>query len=189
MKNILMVLLLIITGNSCTRKIVQMSYPEKFEGLTQLVLASETKNVTFTEEVTKRILGIFPSTATVQVNSNVTFDYYLDFEKDGYQITFEEEEKVMHFTAPPIRVKKPVINSSSVSYPDRAILVNEEKEAIKILEHLTDRFIEEGKKSLEQPHIREKCQEKLQQYLLGLCQELGYLKVETVDINFYGSSR
>ena len=36
---------------SCSKTVVQKSYPQKFEGLTQLVLASETTNLDFEEEI------------------------------------------------------------------------------------------------------------------------------------------
>ncbi|MBN1326904.1 MAG: hypothetical protein JW996_03030 [Candidatus Cloacimonetes bacterium] len=180
---ILIIQLLITTG--CSQKLIHVSYPEKFEGLTQLVLASETKNVSFVEDVTKRILGIFPSSASVQVNSNVTFDFYLDFETDGYEISFTEDQKTMNFLAPPIRVKKPVINSSTVSYPDKGMLVNEEKEAVKILENLTERFQLEGQSALQEAHVIDKCKEKLEEYLRGLCSQFGYAQVEIIEISFY----
>ena len=40
---------------ACANKSVTVSYPEKFQGLTQLTLASLTKNVSFTEEINKQI--------------------------------------------------------------------------------------------------------------------------------------
>jgi len=171
---------------SCSTRVIQKSFPEKFEGLTQLVLASQTRNVTFTETVKKRALGIFVSKAKVQVHSNVTFDFYLDFEKDGYKIELSEDSKQMNFSAPPIRVKKPVINSSTVSYPETGLLVNEDKEAINILENLTDRFIAEGQTLLSEQRVIDMCNEKLTDYLDGLCKELGY-QVDAININFYES--
>ncbi len=168
----------------CSKSVVKMDAPEKFEGLTQLVLASQTQNISFTETLKKRAFVVFASKAVVQVESNVTFDFYMDFEKDGYKIKLSDDKKVLHITAPPIRVKKPVINQSTVSYPQRGILVNEEKEAVAILEDLTERFIEEGEKLLEEERVRAKCNEKLSEYLLGLGKEMGYNKVETIDIEY-----
>lgn len=161
-----------------------MDAPEKFEGLTQLVLASQTQNISFTETLKKRAFVVFASKALVQVESNVTFDFYMDFEKDGYQIKLNDDKTVLHVTAPPIRVKKPVINKSVVSYPQRGILVNEEKEAVAILEDLTERFIREGEKLLEEDRVKTKCNEKLTEYLLGMSKEMGYNKVEKIDIKY-----
>lgn len=181
MKRTIVILLLSALFLSCSTRVIQKSFPEKFEGLTQLVLASQTRNVTFTETVKKRVLGIFVSKAQVKVHSNVTFDFYLDFEKDGYKIELDEDEKSMTFLAPPIRVKKPIINSSTVSYPETGILVNEDKEAVKILENLTDRFIAEGTALLNEQRVMDMCTEKLSEFLEGLCTEFGY-KVETINI-------
>jgi hypothetical protein len=44
---------------ACANKSVTVSYPEKFQGLTQLTLASLTKNVSFTEEINKRVFLFF----------------------------------------------------------------------------------------------------------------------------------
>ncbi|HNR68061.1 MAG TPA: hypothetical protein PKN04_07115 [bacterium] len=168
---------------ACANKSVTVSYPEKFQGLTQLTLASLTKNVSFTEEINKRVFLFFRSQARVAVTSNVTFDFYLDFEKDGYRVEFADQDKAMHFFAPPIRVKKPVINHSSVSYPASGLLINEDYEAVKILESLTDRFIEEGKKSLQDSVVIAKCHSQLHDFLLQFSQDLGY-SLESIAIQF-----
>ena len=169
---------------SCAhQRAVHMNFTEKFEGLTQLVLASQTLNVDFTEHITKRILGIFPSNAQVKVTSNVTYDFYVDFDKEGYKAEYDKQTNTLYFSAPPIRVKKPVINASSVSFPETGILVNEEREAMAILEHLTDRFIEEGRVLLKQEHVQEKCREKCTEFLKGLTSDLGY-HVEKVELSF-----
>ena len=169
---------------SCSQnKIIHLNFTEKFEGLTQLVLASQTTNVDFTEDVSKRLLGVFASHAKVKVISNVTFDFYLDFQDDGYDAKLDKKQKTLYFSAPPIRVKKPVINASTVSYPETGLLVNEPAEAVKILESLTDRFIEEGRALLTEEKVQAMCTQKLQEYLLGLCSELGY-KVNKVKVTF-----
>ena len=182
MKKVLSLSLLLLLG-SCSKHTVRVMYPEKFEGLTQLVLASQTTTVTFTEDVSKRFLAVFRSYAQVRVQSSVTYDFYLDFEKDGYEAQVDKNKELLRFSAPPIRVKKPVINQSTVSFPETGILVNENEEAVKILETLTDRFIQEGKLLLRQKRVMEKCEEKLKEYLLGLCRDFRY-DVERVDVDF-----
>ena len=89
---------------SCSRHMVHVTYPEKFEGLTQLVLASQTTTVSFVEDVSKSLLAIFRSHAQVKVVSSVTYDFYLDFEKDGYDTQLDRKNQILHFEAPPIRV-------------------------------------------------------------------------------------
>ena len=183
MKRIILLSAFLLLLVSCSSRVVTITYTEKFEGLTQLVLASQTTTVNFVEDVSKSLLAVFKSHAKVQVHSNVTFDFYLDFAEDGYKARLDKREKILYFTAPPIRVKKPVINSSTVSFPETGILVNEAKEAIKILEHLTDRFIDEGDALLQEPRIKAMCEEKLTEYLAGLSKELDY-DVKTVIITF-----
>ncbi len=167
---------------SCAPKITTRTYTEKFEGLTQLVLASETKNVDFVETVKKTALVFLKSDAQVQVNSSVTFDFYLDFDKDSYDIKYDQKEKVLTVYAPPIRVKKPVINGSTVSYPERGLLVNEDREAIQILETLTDRFVQEGETLLTESYVRDKCNEKATAFFMDMCKEmeLGCKQVKVV---------
>lgn len=182
MKKITLICVMIVMF-SCSKHAVRVVYPEKFEGLTQLVLASQTTTVTFTEDVSKRFLAVFRSHAQVRVQSSVTYDFYLDFEQDSYEAQLDKNKKLLRFNAPPIRVKKPVINQSTVSFPETGILVNENEEAVKILETLTDRFIQEGKHLLKQKRVMDKCEEKLQEYLLGLCRDLNY-DVEGVEVLF-----
>lgn len=168
---------------SCSRHMVHVTYPEKFEGLTQLVLASQTTTVSFVEDVSKSLLAIFRSHAQVKVVSSVTYDFYLDFEKDGYDTQLDRKNQILHFEAPPIRVKKPVVHESTVSFPETGIFVNENKEAVKILEQLTERFITEGEVFLEEERVKNKCHEKLEEYLAGLCNEFGY-DVESIEVTF-----
>lgn len=184
MKMLTGLLLLSAILMSCSQnRILHLNFTEKFEGQTQLVLASQTMNVDFTEDVSKRLLGLFPSNAKVKVVSNVTYDFYLDFEKDGYEAVLDKQSKSLQFEAPPIRVKKPVINASTVSYPETGLLVNEPQEAVKILESLTDRFIDEGLLLLEDEKVKTKCTEKLSSYLTGLVTDLGH-SVEKTEITF-----
>ena len=169
---------------SCSpQKIVKITFPEKFEGQTQLVLASQTANVDFIEDVSKNVLGILKSNAKVKVTSNVTYDFYVDFLVDAYEATLDKKEKKLHFEAPPIRVKKPVINASTVSFPETGLFVNEPQEAVRILETLTENFIDEGLALLDDPKVMAMCTEKLAGYMLALCKEFDY-NVETVDVAF-----
>ena len=184
MKNMLFAVLATLMFASCSpQKIIKITFTEKFEGQTQLVLASQTANVDFIEDVSKSLLGILKSNAKVKVTSNVTYDFYIDFLADAYDATLDKKEKTLHFKAPPIRVKKPVINASTVSFPETGIFVNEPQEAVRILETLTDNFIDEGRTLLKEPKVMAMCTEKLQDYMLGLCSEFAY-DVENVIVTF-----
>jgi len=184
MNKMLVALFASLLAVTCSpQKIVKITFTEKFEGQTQLVLASQTANVDFTQDVSKSLLGILKSNAKVKVTSNVTFDFYIDFLADSYNATLDKKEKILHFEAPPIRVKKPVINASTVSFPETGILVNEPQEAVRILETLTDNFIGEGLALLQDPKVMAMCTEKLQDYMLGLSKEFGY-DVDSVVVTF-----
>lgn len=176
-------LLLGCTLISCSRQTTKVSYPEKFEGLTQLVLASETKTLVFTDTTVQKVLGFKISSAQVKVTSSVTFDFYLDFDKDGYTMKFSPSGDTLEFKAPPLRVKKPVINGTNVSYPQKGFLINEQGEAVKKLERLTDEFTDEGEELLREDYVREKCREMLQNYLKDMTGKMGY-PVKTVIISF-----
>ncbi len=183
MKAVSTLLGMIIFISCAGNQIIKLNFTEKFEGQTQLVLASQTSNVDFTEDVSKRLLGIFASHAKVKVNSNVTYDFYVDFDKDGYEAKLDKKTKTLYFTAPIIKVKKPVINASNVSYPETGLLVNEPQEAVRILESLTDKFIDEGKQLLEEERVQTECKQKLTNYLAGLTKELGY-DIEHINVSF-----
>ena len=184
MKKMICAVLASLLFFSCSpQKIVKVTFTEKFEGQTQLVLATQTANVDFTQDVSKSLLGILKSNAKVKVTSNVAYDFYIDFQADSYDATLDKKDKILNFEAPPIRVKKPVINASTVSFPETGILVNEPQEAVRILETLTDNFIGEGLALLKDPKVMAMCTEKLQNYLLGLCREFGY-DVESVVVTF-----
>ncbi len=183
MKRIVITGLILLVLAGCSNKVTKKSYTERFEGLTQLVLASETKNVSFTENVKKTALLVISSNAKVEVNSSVTYDFYLDFQQDPYKIEYEQKDKTLIVNAPPIRVKKPVINSSTVSYPERGILVNEDREAVQILESLTNRFVSEGKSLLKQQYVADKCREKAAEFFMNMSKEMS-LQVKAVVVNF-----
>ena len=178
-----LLLFVIILGVACSPKMSTVTYTEKFEGLTQLVLASETRNVSFEQTVTKSALVFLKSNAVVAVNSSATFDFYLDFDQDPYDIQYDSHNKTLKVNAPPIRVKKPIINNSTVSFPERGILVNEDREAVQILESLTDRFIEEGQKLLSESYVQDKCREKAVGFFKGLASDMD-LQVNKVVVSF-----
>lgn len=168
---------------SCSAPIIKKVYPMKFEGLTQLVLASETHNITLEEPVKKRIFIFFTSEALIRVDSNVSYDYYIDFERDGYQVSINSG--IMDFLAPPIRVKNPVINSSDVSYPETGVFVTEEKEAVRILESLGTRFIEKGEEMIDERVIKE-CELKLKAFLKDFCGKTG-VQIKEIRVKFWKS--
>lgn len=66
------------------------------------------------------------------------------------------------------------------------VIFIKEKEAVKILENLTNRFISKGKALLNEQRVMDKCTEKLTEYLEGLCTEFGY-NVNTINIKYYKS--
>jgi hypothetical protein len=119
----------------------------------------------------------------VRVNSSVTYDFYVDLENEDYKGEYDKKTKILNFEAPPIRIKKPVINNSTVSYPETGLLVNEDKAAVAILESLTDRFIDEGRPMLQEQKVKDMCKQKLSDHLASLCKELNY-KVEKIEVTF-----
>ncbi len=171
------VLLLVV----CAHQKKTMVFPERFEGLTQMVLASETKNLSFTDTTVQKVLGFKLGSAQVRVTANVTFDFYLDFDKDGYSMDYNEETQVLRFEAPALRVKKPIINGAQVSYPEKSILINEEQKAVGKLETLTEEFTDDGEQLLGQKYVVDKCSEMLRNYIEGLCRKLGY-SVKSIDV-------
>ncbi len=172
---------LILLG--CAKQTTKVSYPEKFEGLTQLVLASETKNIGFTDTTVMKIVGIKIASSQIKVYSNVTFDFYVDFEQDGYTLRFSEDGQTVYVDAPPLRVKKPVINSTNVSYPEKGMLINEEAKAVEKLQKLTDEFIDDGEALLKENYVREKSTEMLHNHIADLLKKMGF-SVKTIKITF-----
>ena len=109
MRTILIIAIInVLLISSCRpKKTTTVSYPEKFEGLTQLVLASETKTLVFSETSVQKVLGFKLGSAEVKVTASVTFDFYVDFDKDGYEMSFSSTGDTLTFKAPLLRVKKP----------------------------------------------------------------------------------
>jgi hypothetical protein len=183
MKKLLFSICVVLFAFSCTKKSVIVSYPEKFEGLTQLVLASETKSLSFTDTTVCRVFGISLSSAQVQVFASVTYDFYLDFQADGYTMNFSETGDVLNFHAPKLRVKRPVINNTTVNYPQKGMFINEEAEAVKKLETLTDQFVPQGEALVKEQYVIDKCKEMLTNYLMDQCKKFNY-PVKSVNIDF-----
>jgi hypothetical protein len=183
MRYILLAACIVLVMGCGGKKVIQVNYPEKLEGLTQLVLASETRNIVSTDTTILQVLNMKISSSQVKITSNVTYDFYLDFEQDGYKLKFSSAGDTVTCDAPPIRVKKPVINSTSVSYPEKGIFIDEKAKAVEKLEKLTDRYVGEGEEMLKQQYIIDKCREMLSVYLLDLCKKMNY-PVKTVIIIF-----
>jgi hypothetical protein len=182
-KHILLFLAVFVCICGCAGKKTIRVYPEKLEGLTQLVLASETKTIVISDTSALKILGFTISSAKVKITSNVTYDFYLDFEKDGYRLTFSELGDTLLCEAPPIRAKKPVINSTDVSYPEKGLFNDGKAKAIERLEKLTDQFAGEGDSLLGEQALQDKCREMLTKYLADLCRKMNFT-VRVIIINF-----
>lgn len=183
MRTIAVLSVILGIGLGCSRQTTKVSYPEKFEGLTQLVLASETKNIGFTDTTVMKIVGIKIASSRIKVYSNVTFDFYVDFEQDGYELRFSEDGRSLHVLAPPLRVKKPVINNTNVTYPEKGMLINEEAKAVEKLQRLTDEFIDDGEKLLTEEYVREKCAEMLRNHIADLLKKMG-VPTPKIEVTF-----
>lgn len=162
------------------KKTIKVTYPEKFEGLTQLILASETKTFVLSDTTVKKILFFKIAEAQVQVTASVTFDFYMDFDQDEYSLTYSELKDTLFFKAPPLKVKKAVINQSQVDYPEKSILINEDHEAVQKLQTLTEEFKGEGNELLKKDYVVEKCREMLTKHLKGMAKEMGLSIKEVV---------
>ncbi len=175
------VLFSIIIVACAGKKTAKVSYPEKFEGLTQLILASETKTVVLSDTTVKKVLFFKIAEAQVQVTASVTFDFYMDFDKDEYSMSYNDVKDTLYFKAPPLKVKKAVINNTKVDYPEKSILINEDHEAVKKLQTLTEEFQEDGKELLKKDYVINKCTEMLAKHLKGMTKEMG-LNIKEVII-------
>jgi hypothetical protein len=169
---ILTLLLLISCGGKKTTSV--SLYPEKFEGLTQLVLASETKTVVISDTTVRKLLFVKLGSATVKLTASITFDFYMDFKKDAYKISYSVQKDTLYFSPPKIRVKKPVINSTTVEYPEKSIFINEDHEALVKLQTITDDFIDEGIELSQKKYVKDKCFEMLSKYLKDFSKKSGY---------------
>lgn len=168
--SIIFAILIAACGGSKTTKV---TYPEKFEGLTQLILASETKTFVLSDTTVKKVLFFKVAEAQLQVTASVTFDFYMDFDQDEYSMSYSELKDTLYFNAPPVKVKKAVINGSQVDYPSKSMFINEDHEAVKKLQTLTDEFTGEGEELLKKDYVQKKCIEMLEKHLKGMTKEMG----------------
>lgn len=192
MRALLVVLSLSLSLTACKRqeKIVRTIGVEDVAPLTELNLAELNLDVTFTETINERAFVFLKSAAEIRVDANVTYKYYLDFGNDGYRMALipvdssatqpEDGARVLRFDAPPVRVQKPIVNRSEVTYPRRGLLVNEEAEAVEILEYLTDRLVDFGQEKLDtDPAVQRECEASLKGYLQGIMAQTG---IEIADV-------
>ncbi|MEM8598611.1 MAG: hypothetical protein AAGF99_01715 [Bacteroidota bacterium] len=182
---------LLFVGCKKQERLVRTLGVEDVAPLTELNLAEVVLDVTFTETVSERAFVFLKSDAEIRVDANVTYKYYLDFRNDGYSMalipvsetgadSLGEGARILRFDAPPIRVQKPIVNSSEVTYPRRGLLVNEEAEAVEILEYLTERLEDFGEDKLEtDPAVQQECEAALKGYLQGIMQQTG---IEVADV-------
>ncbi|MEL6770187.1 MAG: hypothetical protein AAFP18_03905 [Bacteroidota bacterium] len=185
-----LVLPLLLVGCKKQERLVRTLGVEDVAPLTELNLAEVILDVTFAETVSERAFVFLKSDAEIRVDANVTYKYFLDFRNDGYSMALiptdslndgqRESAQVLRFDAPPIRVQKPIVNSSEVTYPRRGLLVNEEAEAVEILEYLTERLEDFGEDKLEtDPAVQQECEASLKGYLQGIMQQTG---IEIADV-------
>ncbi|MEL6445514.1 MAG: hypothetical protein AAFQ86_14905 [Bacteroidota bacterium] len=185
-----LVLPLLLVGCKKQERLVRTLGVEDVAPLTELNLAEVILDVTFTETVSERAFVFLKSDAEIRVDANVTYKYFLDFRNDGYSMALiptdslndgqRKSAQVLRFDAPPIRVQKPIVNSSEVTYPRRGLLVNEEAEAVEILEYLTERLEDFGEDKLEtDPAVQQECKASLKGYLQGIMQQTG---IEIADV-------
>jgi hypothetical protein len=187
---LLLLLVVLLTGCKRQEQLVRTLGVADVAPLTELNLAELTQDVSFTQTVSARAFVFLKSDAEIRVDANVTYKYYLDFQEDGYEMDLVpadstgEGGQVLLFDAPPVRVQKPIVNASDVTYPRRGLLVNEEAEAVEILEYLTDRLTAFGQEKLDtDPAIQRECEVSLKGFLLGLMQQTG-IEVEDVVVTF-----
>ncbi|MEM6782712.1 MAG: hypothetical protein AAF624_03145 [Bacteroidota bacterium] len=183
---IALVIPLLLVGCKKQERLVRTLGVEDVAPLTELNLAELILDVTFTETVSERAFVFLRSDAEIRVDANVTYKYFLDFRNDGYSMalipadSLGEGAQILRFDAPPIRVQKPIVNTSEVTYPRRGLLVNEEAEAVEILEYLTERLVDFGEDKLEtDPAVQQECEASLRGYLEGLMQQTG---IEVADV-------
>jgi hypothetical protein len=157
--------------------------------LAELHLVDVTQDVAFTETLSERALLFIRSEAQVRVEANVTYKYYLDLKGDGYEMSVDERpvegekrpERVLVFRRPELKMQTPIVNDSRVTYPQRGVLVNEEAEAVAILETLTPRLVEVGATKLRDPGLHAEADAALAAYLEGLARQTG-LPFDRVEI-------
>ncbi|MEM9999191.1 MAG: hypothetical protein AAF809_15915, partial [Bacteroidota bacterium] len=188
MRLVLVALACALIGVGCKKqeRLVRTLGVEDVAPLIELNLAELNLDVTFTETVSERAFVFLKSDAEIRVDASVTYKYYLDFRNDGYSMalipadSLGDGARVLRFDAPPIRVQQPIVNRSDVTYPRRGLLVNEEAEAVEILEYLSDRLVDFGQEKLDtDPAVQNECEASLKGYLQGIMQQTG---IEVADV-------
>ena len=157
--------------------------------LAELHLVDVTQDVAFTETLSERALLFIKSEAQVRVEANVTYKYFLDLKRDGYEMAVDERpvegqkqpERVLVFRRPALKMQTPIVNRSRVTYPQRGVLVNEEAEAVAILQTLTPRLMDVGQAKLADPGLHADADAALAAYLDGLARQTG-LAFDRIEI-------
>ncbi|MBN8215394.1 MAG: hypothetical protein J0L75_02080 [Spirochaetes bacterium] len=171
--------LLLLAGCRSARAPVTV-LPVRLEPRGQWVVASRTDQAGFEETVTRDLLAKWVrASALIRVDANLTFDYYFDFRCDRARVHFDPATGVLTFAGGPLRVKKPVINRARVLILEKSLWINEEREARKILEGLTDRLASIGAAWREEPAVRSACEAGLRDLLAGLARDNGWAVKET----------
>ena len=154
--------------------------------LSELNVVELTQDLDFTETLSASVLPFLSSQAKVRVECNVTYKYFYDFQNDGYAMRVDQTPagRVLTFGAPPLKMQRPLVNTSRISYPERSLLINEEDKAVQILETLGDKLAGYGEERLEAPQVQIEAKASLESFLLGLMQQAG-VAVEAVEITPY----
>ncbi len=186
MKKLLSIALLcsIFIFSACRKHSSTKVYPQKFEGLIQLMLVEQTENIITTDTLKKTLIPLLiKSDAIIKTTSNVTYKFYNDFEKDGYSMQFREKGKILDFEAPALRAQDPIVNNNEITYTDKGTLINENKASLQILQGLQAKFIAHGQELATQPHVKQMAETQLRKFLKEFCAKQG-LAPETININF-----
>lgn len=141
----------------------------------QLVVASHTGDTQFEEVVSRRLLARFvKANARIRVETRLTFDYYFDFKRDGCRITFDPRTGRGFFSGGFLRVKKPVIQRAKILIIERSLWINEEKEAVAILEQLTSRLSGLGEAWKADPAVQAAARRGMDDFMKNLARERGW---------------
>jgi hypothetical protein len=141
----------------------------------QLVVASHTGEAQFEEVVSRNLLARFVNAnARIRVETRLTFDFYYDFKQDGCRITFDPRTGQGHFSGGFLRVKKPVIQKVKIFIVERSLWINEEREAVGILEHLTTRLSGLGEAWKAEPAVQEAARRGMGDFMKNLALERGW---------------
>jgi hypothetical protein len=154
--------------------------PVRLEPRGELVVGCRTDNVVFEETVTRNLLAKWvQASALIRIDANLSFDYYLDFRGDRARILFDPALGNLIFEGGPLRVKKPVINRVRILILEKSIWIDEEREARKILESLTDRLAAIGSAWQADAAVKSACETGLREFLSGLARDNHWAVRET----------